>query len=81
MKAIPPRDAVHTVADDITPDSSVFSGRGGSENLLHVVNKVFIVFAMTATLFISALFLVLTGALVARLSLRAKLLPLLRRAR
>jgi len=36
---------------------------------------------MTATLFVSALFLAFTGAFVARLSLRAKLLPLLRRAR
>jgi hypothetical protein len=36
---------------------------------------------MTATLAFSALFLALTDALIARLSLRAKLLPLLRRAR
>jgi cytochrome bd-type quinol oxidase subunit 2 len=50
-------------------------------NLLHAGNKVFIVFPMTATLVFSALFLALTGALIARLSLRAKLLPLLRRAR
>jgi hypothetical protein len=36
---------------------------------------------MTATFIISALFLACTGALVARQPLRAKLLPLLRRAR
>ena len=36
---------------------------------------------MTATLVFSTLFLALAGALIARLSLRAKLLPLLRRAR
>ena len=36
---------------------------------------------MTATFIISALFLAVTGALAARLPLRAKLLPLLRRAR
>jgi hypothetical protein len=36
---------------------------------------------MTATFIISVLFLAFTGALVARLPLRAKLLPLLRRAR
>ena len=36
---------------------------------------------MFATLIVSALFLALTGALIARLPLRAKLLPLLRRAR
>jgi hypothetical protein len=49
--------------------------------LLHAGNKVFIVFAMTATLVFSTLFLALAGALIARLPLRAKLLPLLRRAR
>jgi hypothetical protein len=36
---------------------------------------------MCATLVFSALFLALAGALLARLPLRAKLLPLLRRAR
>jgi hypothetical protein len=36
---------------------------------------------MTATLVFSALFLALSGVLIARLPLRAKLLPLLRRAR
>jgi hypothetical protein len=36
---------------------------------------------MFATLVFSALFLALAGALLARLPLRAKLLPLLRRAR
>jgi len=36
---------------------------------------------MTATFAISALFLAVTGTLAARLLLRAKLLPLLRRAR
>jgi len=36
---------------------------------------------MTATFIIFALFLALSGALIARLPLRAKLLPLLRRAR
>jgi hypothetical protein len=36
---------------------------------------------MFATLIFSALFLALAGALLARLPLRAKLLPLLRRAR
>jgi hypothetical protein len=36
---------------------------------------------MTATFITSALFLAFAGALVARLPLRAKLLPLLRRAR
>jgi hypothetical protein len=36
---------------------------------------------MFATLIFSALFLALDGALLARLPLRAKLLPLLRRAR
>jgi hypothetical protein len=36
---------------------------------------------MTATFIISALFLAVTGALVARQPLRTKLLPLLRRAR
>jgi hypothetical protein len=36
---------------------------------------------MTAMFIISALFLAVTGAFAARLSLRAKLLPLLRRAR
>jgi hypothetical protein len=36
---------------------------------------------MIATFIISALFLAFTGALVARQPLRAKLLPLLRRAR
>jgi hypothetical protein len=44
-------------------------------------NKIFIVTAMTATFAISALFLAVTGTLAARLPLRAKLLPLLRRAR
>jgi len=36
---------------------------------------------MTATFITSALFLAFMGALAARLPLRAKLLPLLRRAR
>jgi hypothetical protein len=36
---------------------------------------------MTATFIVSALFLAVTGALAVRQSLRAKLLPLLRRAR
>jgi hypothetical protein len=36
---------------------------------------------MFATLIVSAIFLALSGALIARLPLRAKLLPLLRRAR
>jgi len=36
---------------------------------------------MFATFIVSALFLALSGALIARLPLRAKLLPLLRRAR
>jgi hypothetical protein len=36
---------------------------------------------MFATLVFSAIFLALSGALIARLPLRAKLLPLLRRAR
>lgn len=36
---------------------------------------------MTATFIISALFLAFTGVLAAPLALRAKLLPLLRRAR
>ena len=65
----------------MAPDATAFSASGGSENLLHAGNKVFIVFPMTATLIASALFLAYTGALIARLPLRAKLLPLLRRAR
>ncbi len=36
---------------------------------------------MTATLIFSSLFLALSSVLIARLPLRAKLLPLLRRAR
>jgi len=36
---------------------------------------------MTSALIYSAIFLALSGALIARLPLRAKLLPLLRRAR
>jgi hypothetical protein len=36
---------------------------------------------MFATLIFSAIFLAFSGALIARLPLRAKLLPLLRRAR
>lgn len=51
------------------------------QNLLHVSNKVFIVAVMVATLVYSALFLAVSGALIVRLPLRAKLLPLLRRAR
>lgn len=51
------------------------------QNLLHAQNKVFIVIAMIATFALAALFLAFSGALIARQSLRAKLLPLLRRAR
>ena len=50
-------------------------------NLLRGRSKVFIVAFMFATFIISALFLALSGALIARLPLRAKLLPLLRRVR
>jgi chromosome condensin MukBEF MukE localization factor len=51
------------------------------QNLLHTPENIFIVRPMTATLIFSALFLALSGVLIARLPLRAKLLPLLRRAR
>jgi hypothetical protein len=57
-------------------------GQGGrNQNLLRGKNKDSIVICMFATLVFSALFLALAGALLARLPLRAKLLPLLRRAR
>ncbi len=52
-----------------------------AQNLLHPPENIFIVRSMTATLIFSALFLALSGALIARRPLRAKLLPLLRRAR
>lgn len=51
------------------------------QNLLHGKAKIFIVINMTSALIYSAIFLALSGALIARLPLRAKLLPLLRRAR
>jgi len=51
------------------------------KNLLRGKNKVFIVIFMFAMLIFSALFLAFSGALLVRLPLRAKLLPLLRRAR
>ena len=54
---------------------------GVNQNLLRGKNKDSIVIIMFATLVFSALFLALAGALLARLPLRAKLLPLLRRAR
>jgi chromosome condensin MukBEF MukE localization factor len=50
------------------------------QNLLHAPENFFIVRPMTATLIFSVLFLALSGVLIARLPLRAKL-PLLRRAR
>ena len=50
-------------------------------NLLRAKNKLSIVLSMAETFLFSALFLALSGALIARLPLRAKLLPLLRRAR
>ncbi|MDP1733783.1 MAG: hypothetical protein Q8L44_05400 [Sulfuritalea sp.] len=52
-----------------------------NQKLLRGKNKDSIVISMFATLVFSALFLTLAGALLARLPLRAKLLPLLRRAR
>ena len=52
-----------------------------AQNLLRGGNKFSIVSTMTATLIFAAIFLVLSGALIVRLPLRAKLLPLLRRAR
>lgn len=51
------------------------------QNRLHARNKAFIVIAMIATFALAALFLAFSGALIARQPLRAKLLPLLRRAR
>jgi len=51
------------------------------KNLLRGRNKVFIVIFMFAILIFAALFLAFSGALFMRLPLRAKLLPLLRRAR
>jgi len=50
-------------------------------NLLRGQNKIFIVFAMATVFTFAALFLAFSGALIARQPLRAKLLPLLRRAR
>ena len=50
-------------------------------NLLRGWNKAFIVAGMFATIVFSILFLAFSGALIARLPLRAKLLLLLRRAR
>ncbi len=52
-----------------------------SEKILHAFNNGYIVISMFATILFSALFLALSGALIARQPLRAKLLPLLRRAR
>ena len=49
--------------------------------LLRAPNNLAIVEAMSATTFFSALFLILSGTLLARRTLRAKGLPLLRRAR
>ena len=51
------------------------------QNLLRGMGNIFIVATMSEMLVFSLLFFVLSGVLLARLPLRAKLLPLLRRAR
>ena len=63
------------------PTSWLHGVGAAGANLLRGQSKVFIVAFMFATFIVSALFLALSGALIARLPLRAKLLPLLRRAR
>ena len=61
--------------------SEEFVARTHKQNLLHGENKFFIVIFMSAMFILSVLVLASSGALIARQLLRAKPLPLLRRAR